>query len=329
MSYALLGLIMIMVGSVADTPERLDRLVAAFACWTIVACAIALGMYYTGATKVAVGLIGNRNALALYINMAVIGALLAYSRIRGAVPRLIILIGVPILLLTLALTLSRTGLVVMVVALVSVWYRLARERGFLMLLGSTLACAVIVFFLPSAFWKRAETILPSIERREDTFGTRVRLWETGFRLIQDKPLLGVGPGNFILASARYAESGMAAERLNTHNVYVGVAVESGLVGLALYLAIILSAFGGVHRAIRAARRVGRSDLALAGITVETMMLAAMLNGLTQNVENLKLTWIGFGMCVALIAVVRTTLIHERATVVREAGGEGVPEVAAT
>ena len=309
-TYSLLGLSMMMIGAVVDTPERLVRLVFAQAGWTIVASVIALVMYYGGITHVAQGVAGNRNQLAMYINMAVIAALLVYTLIRGTVPRLIILAGVPVLLLALGLTLSRTGLIVMGVTLGSVWYRLARERGFLILLGSTLACVTLFFFLPGKFWARAGTILPSIERQDDTFGMRVRLWETGLRLVEDRPLTGVGPGNFALASARYAEAGMAGMHLNTHNAYVGVAAEEGLPGLALFLTVFLSAMIGVRRGIRAARAAGRTDLALVGITVETMVIAALLTGITMNIEGLKLTWIGLGMCVAFSAIVRKTVARE-------------------
>jgi O-antigen ligase len=240
----------------------------------------------------------------------VIAALLVYKLIQGVVPRLVLMVGVPVLLLTLALTLSRTGLIVLVITILSVWYRLARERGFMVLLGSTLACLALVVVLPGEFWQRAGTILPSIEGQEDTFGIRVRLWMIGARIIEDNPFLGVGPGNFIHASNRYAAAGVSGYRLNAHNTYVGTAAETGLVGLALLLAVIVSAMVGARRVVRAARQAGRSDLALAGVTVETMMLALMLSGLTGNIEGTKILWIGLGMCVAFVGVARKSLAEE-------------------
>ena len=322
-TYSLLGLSMMMIASVVDSPERLIRLVFAQAAWTIVASIIALVMYYGGITHVAQGVAGNRNQLAMYINMAVIAALLVYPLMRSALPRAVVLAGVPVLLLALGLTLSRTGLIVMGVTLASVWYRLARERGFLILLGSTLACVTLVFFLPSKFWERAATIAPSIERREDTFGMRVRIWETGLRLIEDSPLVGVGPANFTVASARYSEAGLAGMHLNTHNAYVGVASETGLPGLALFLGVIVSAMVGVRRGIRAARQAGHGELALVGITLETMLFAAVLSGITMNVEVLKLTWIALGMCVAYAGIVRSMLAHDARAAVPAAPAEAV------
>jgi putative inorganic carbon (HCO3(-)) transporter len=261
-------------------------------------------------TPVASGIVGNRNQLATYINMGVIAALLMYPLIQGAVPRLLLMAGVPILLLTLALTLSRTGLIVLLVTLFFVWYRLARERGFLVLLGSTLACLTLVFFLPGDFWQRAGTIVPSIERQENTFGKRVDLWQVGLRVIQDHPVLGVGPGNFILASARYAEGGLTGQRLNSHNTFVGTAAESGLIGMALFLSVVVSAIVATRRGVRIARQAGERALALMGITAETMIWAVMMSGITGNVEALKVLWIGLGMCVAFVSVVDSTLGRE-------------------
>jgi O-antigen ligase len=306
LSYVLLAMSVVMIGSVVDTPERLRGLLFALACWTTLSALIALVMYYAGSTRVAVGLMGNRNELAMYINMGAIAALLVYPLLRGVVPRLMLMAGIPVLMLALALTLSRTGLIVMLLTLLTVWYRLARERGFLLLLGSTLACAALAFLLPGAFWARASTILPSIERQEDTFGMRVRLWGTGLRLVEERPLTGVGPGNFMQASSRYASGKLAMMHLNSHNTYVGTAAETGLVGLALFLLAIASIVTAVRRAAHAARQAGLSELALEGVTVETMLLAVLLTGITMNVEGLKAFWIGLGMCVAFVGIVRNT-----------------------
>ncbi|HEV8200071.1 MAG TPA: O-antigen ligase family protein [Candidatus Polarisedimenticolia bacterium] len=328
MTYVLLGLSMMMIGSVVDTPVKLRNFLFATACWTILTAMIALAMYYAGATPVATGLTGNRNLLATYINVGAIATLLVYPLVGGVLSRLILMLGVPALLLALALTLSRTGLIVMAVTILNVWYRLARERGFLVLLGSTLACVALIFFLPGEFWSRASTILPSIERQEDTFGMRVRLWQTGVRLVEDYPLLGTGPGNFPLGSTRYASGGIAGEHLNSHNAYVGTAAETGLPGLALFVGVLLSAMFGARRAAAAARQVGRTDLALLGVTVETMLLALMLSGITGNVEGIKVTWIGLGMCVSFIGITRRALAFEVAGVAMAADA-GVPEAHAT
>ncbi|HET8945678.1 MAG TPA: O-antigen ligase family protein [Candidatus Polarisedimenticolia bacterium] len=328
MTYVLLALSMMAIGSVVDSPLRLRNLLFATALWTIVTAVIALAMYYMGLTPVASGLTGNRNLLATYINVGAVAALLVYPLLRAVLPRLFLLVGIPTLLLALALTLSRTGLIVMAISILTVWYRLARERGFLVLLGSTLACVALLFFLPGAFWTRASTILPSIERQEDTFGMRVRLWETGIRLVEDYPLLGTGPGNFPLGSARYASGVIAGLHLNSHNAYVGTAAETGLPGFALFVAVLFSAMVGARRSAAAARQAGRTDLGLLGVTVETMLLALMLSAITGNAEASKILWIGLGMCVAFIGIVRRTLAVEVARV-ETAADPGLPEVQAT
>jgi O-antigen ligase len=326
-TYVLLALSMMMIGSVLDTPQRLRNFIFAIACWTIFTSVIALGMYYAGMTPYAVGW-SNRNLLAMYINVGAIAALLLYPLMQGLLARLVVMIGVPVLLLTLALTLSRTGLIVMAVTILSVWYRLARERGFLVLFGTALACVALVFLLPGQFWERANTILPAIERQEDTFGMRVRVWQTGLRLIEDHPFLGVGPANFVQVSTRYNPVGVLGRHLNSHNTYVGTAAETGLIGMALFLVVVIGATVSVRRAVHAARLAGRDDLALMGVNAETMILAIMLTSITMDTQGHKILWIGLGICVGFVAIVRTSLAHASPSVV-PAAGEAVPEAATT
>src|SRR3989304_5970566 len=93
-------------------------------------------MYYLGMTPTASGLVGNRNLLATYINVAIVCAYLLHQETRDGARRIVLAACLPILFLGLALTFSRAGLIVLVFALVLVWYRAARQRKFLLLVGS-------------------------------------------------------------------------------------------------------------------------------------------------------------------------------------------------
>lgn len=322
-TYGMLSVTALMVVSVVNTPERLRRLFTALALWVGLSGIIALVMYYAGATLVASGFVGNRNILALYCNIGLAGAFLLQTLTRAPMTKILLFASLPITLLTLGLTLSRTGLVIMLVALTVVGYRLLRQRGVMLLLGGALAIVVLGVVLPASFWSRAGTILPSIERQQDTFGMRVRLWEAGVRMVEDRPIFGVGPGNFRLVLARYARGGLAGTQLNAHNAYVVVAAETGLPGLALFLSIMIAGGLAARGVARAARAAGREDLALAAFMVQLLTFIVLCTGITMTVEGLKILWILVGAGQALVGIARVELSQAGATEPAVALGEPV------
>lgn len=59
---------------------------------------------------------------------------------------------------------------------------------------------------------------------------RMRLLDYGLRVFAEHPLLGVGFGNGPDALARYA-----GDSLSVHNLFLGVAIETGIVGIVIFL----------------------------------------------------------------------------------------------
>ena len=186
--------------------------------------------------------------------------------------------------------------------LVVVWYRVARQKKFLLLAGSIGMISLLASLLPATFWERAESIVPAIrqEQRKDSFTARLRLWTVAGRMIQDRPVFGVGPGNFIEAFPRYAKGN---ERmfvgLVTHNAYVGVAAEHGLVGGALFMMIFGYALYIARQSSLRGRGTARSDLEVVAIVVEVGLLVILFSGLSANIETSKCLWMFFGLAVAI------------------------------
>jgi len=189
---------------------------------------------------------------------------------------------------------------VLAVTLVLVWYRAARQRKFLLLVGSIGMICVLTFVLPTAFWLRAGSIVPAIRKQEDTFGARLGLWRVAMRMVEDRPIVGVGPNNYVAAYPHYARSG---DRLYltfvSHNAFVGMAAETGLVGLGLFLLISGLALRNARRAILTGRVLERSEIENFGVVAEVCLLAILMAGLSGNVEGLKCLWIFYGLAVAM------------------------------
>ncbi len=88
------------------------------------------------------------------------------------------------------------------------------------------------------------------EVRDASVDKRKLLLAVGLRMFEDSPLLGVGAGNFGKHYARYAnEIGSSApqyddpgDRQYPHSLYVELAAENGLAGLAVFAAAMVVAF---------------------------------------------------------------------------------------
>jgi O-antigen ligase len=282
---------------------------------TTLAGIYALALYFEGVTTVAAGTVLDRNQLAVNINIAIVCAYILYQVSHSAAERAALLVALPILFLSLALSFSRGGYITFVVALFLVMYRVAKTRGYVVLAGSLAMIALISTTLPDSFYQRVSSIVPSIEHQEDTFGIRVLLWKAGLRMIADNPVLGVGPGNFMLAQPHYVHGRIYSRFvLTSHNLFIGVAAETGLVGLGLYLFMVVAA-------LREAGRPGRKwspgarDLELAGVGVEICIVVILMGGLTGSAETSKYLFMLFGMAstVGRLALARTSVTSRAAS----------------
>lgn len=90
-----------------------------------------------------------------------------------------------------------------------------------------------------------ETFLPRFDLEEPTIKIRVHIWKQALEIIEDYPVLGVGLGNYEVIAWKYLdqtaadmtrESNTRIDR--THNEYLNLACELGMVGLFMFLAFL-------------------------------------------------------------------------------------------
>jgi O-antigen ligase len=285
----------LMFRSVVDSPERLRGVY-----WSIVVCTwivtiLALIEYYLGRTPNVSGLVKNRNLMATYIDIAIVCAYFLHGMTRHRGARMFLASTLPVLFLGVALTFSRAGLVMLCFALVLAWYFVTRMHSFILMLGSMMLLLTMTFVLPDTFWRRAGSIVPAIQRQEDTFGTRVRLWRVGWAMVQDRPLTGVGAGNFNIAFPRYGRGEFKFSNFATHNAYVGMAAETGVVGLGLYLVLQLLSIRKARRAMLNGGLERRVLAAAATVIIPMMMIGA----LAGDAQYLKMLWMWLGLAAAV------------------------------
>jgi O-antigen ligase len=320
-TFSQLGLAALMFRSVADSPARLRGVYWEIVAWTWFSTIVGIAGYYMGMAGSAAGLLKNKNLMASYINIAIICAYLLYGMTRHKGARLLLAASLPVFFLGAALSFSRGGLVSLGVALILVWYFSARQRSFQILFASAALMLTIAFVLPETFWKRAGSIVPAIRHQEDTFGSRVRIWKVGWAMVQDRPITGVGAGNFNLAYPRYGRRELVFSSLAPHNTYVGMAAETGLVGLALYLLVHLSSLRLANRASSWGLENDRVDLHMLAVAAQVCILSMMVGGLSGDAQTGKMLWMWLGLTAGIGTMVPRKPIAARQEI---PGNEGAP-----
>jgi O-antigen ligase len=90
----------------------------------------------------------------------------------------------------------------------------------------------------------AELRAPSFETIDRVLSQRLTIWHTASNMLVDRPLTGVGAGGFAAAYNQYAtlRDDMFRDRgvkvYHAHQLYVGLAAETGLIGLLAFFVVI-------------------------------------------------------------------------------------------
>ena len=112
----------------------------------------------------------------------------------------------------------------------------------------------VLFMLLGTGTSRYSTIL-NVEEDYNYFEEtgRLAIWERGIDLMASNFVTGVGVGCFDQAiGEQRAEEGLLPRWQPAHNAFIQIGTETGLLGLALFIAMILNAFTGFARVKRSA-----------------------------------------------------------------------------
>jgi len=198
---------------------------APFVDWIMYAPMLALGAYLSLRRALFVKIISER---------------IAYSFIAG------------LILLNLAFSGGRAGMIMFVVLLVMLVFERIKARG-----KAALLCAVILplFFLTAysaihSFAARVDAGISDIRTFSDdpntSVGQRMVYWTTTFRLFLQHPVLGVGSGDLQTEYAKIKPEqwAMTPDSYNPHNQYLMTAATTGLLGLTGLFFVFYAAAAG-------------------------------------------------------------------------------------
>ena len=233
----------------------------------------------------------------------VLAAGLAVQRGRPLL-RLALAGAVMVLGVGLGATESRGGFLAAVVVCLGAIAVMRGQRLQVAAFVTVLALAVGAWFVVSpGSWQRVSSV-------SDGGSGRTDIWHVATEVGKDHPVFGVGLQQFPVVSPKYlALPGAVArgdllvsQRILVHNLYLQAWVDTGLVGLLLYLTIAAASLRAGWVAARRFERAGDRDMTALARTAVLALVGAMTAAIfLSNIDDRR-TWVLLGLGPALLTL---------------------------
>jgi O-antigen ligase len=235
----------------------------------------------------------DENYAAAAMSMAIPFAYFSIFTATRTITKVLYAVLAGIFIVAVVASFSRGGFLGLGAALLYCWLRSPKGRSSY-LIPSALA-VTLVFAATPAYWTEMESIT---DMGEATIQYRFDLWQIAYRMFEDYPLTGVGPGNFVWNAGDYQSPTATSV---THSLYFELLAEVGLAGFCLFLAILrrnrldLQVVADVTRDAQGdLRRLGYYERAIAGSFV-----GVLVSGASVSLLYYSHVWILTAMTVAL------------------------------
>jgi O-antigen ligase len=279
-SYVKIMIVFVLMMNTLTTTARLERLMTLILLCIGFISALGVMNYASGSNLVeggrlagpVGGIFGNPNDLALNMVTFLPAAIVVALSSRQPALKRAVAAGIAVLMFaTIVFTKSRGGLLGLLAALAVL---LVMARGWMRSVLAVLAivgAVAVAPMLPASFWDRMTTIVDEAQDKQFTGSREARqlVMTDGINTFLEFPFTGVGAGQF----KNYNPPERKTRWLETHNVLIQVAAETGLFGLLAFLFLIVRAF----MAALATRRLMR-DPAARALSEHTLGLTAGLVG---------------------------------------------------
>ena len=249
--------VFVLLACVVDSTARVRTIAAVLTGCAVVIAVVALDHYRTGMVSAGSGdriagygssaMAGNPNDLALLLNIVIpVTAGLTLST-RSTSRRLLGIGAIALSIAGIVVTFSRAGFLTLAVTGVLFLWRLFRRGAGMPAAMVAVGAVLVVLLMPSGYADRLSTVS---DIDSDTTGSAQGRWKdnvlaAGFFV--QHPLIGAGAGMDYLALNELR----GPRWTSVHNIYLNYAVDLGVIGLALFLAIYASAWKGIARVTKA------------------------------------------------------------------------------
>jgi O-antigen ligase len=201
------------------------------------------------------------------------------------------LAGTGVIALAVFLTMSRGALAAVAAVVIVFLFRLRLNWRLLL---PVVAAGVALLFMPQLFFERMQ------EAAGSRMGRRQDIWLIGIHSLKSYGVFGAGLENFQHAFQRYVGTSRfsVGDQRNSHNIYLCVAVEFGILGM-LFL------FLAVRSHLRAFPRPTKNILTSAKLVAfEAVCWGMLISGFSVDILWRKAFWFVWALSVVAIHVQR-------------------------
>ncbi|MBI2911626.1 MAG: O-antigen ligase family protein [Chloroflexi bacterium] len=132
---------------------------------------------------------------------------------------------------------------------------------------------------------------------------RMAVWQAAWSMFEERPLTGVGAGNFARLYPDYALRNWKDPQAHAHNFYLNLLSETGLLGLTAFLVFCLALLAfACHTVLLARRRTGADDHYGVALGLAAALAAITIHNLFDHLFVHSMT-IQLGLLAGLLAVV--------------------------
>jgi O-antigen ligase len=243
------------------------------------------------------GLAAGINGAARYFLIALMFGYFLLTQQKKKLVKFFLIVGMVVLLYGVFVTVSRTGLLLLVAGLGLLLIQNLGTKNKIYLFILAFCALVLVWVQADNIVAIFQSISGSILAGTDTVGIRYGLWQAGLRMWADNTITGVGIGQFSQRLPFYGRDLLRPRYLSLgpHNMYIAVLSETGLVGLIFFLAMFAASMRFLFQATHSLTPEVK-ELAQAWIIILALVLIA---GITKQDQYDKLTWMAVGVSMAI------------------------------
>jgi O-antigen ligase len=251
------------------------------------------------------GLVGDPNYFSFYLLISLAFAASVAMASKTTRGRVLVWLMFVLILAGIVNTYSAgalVGVAAVIGGTILLQFRVSARRALAAFGVIAVATAIVAVMAPPSYREVVQDKYQGVSNGSfQDFGTgRGAAWEAAAREIASNPVMGVGLGGERVMRAiaeRYTHD--LVTRKAAHNMYLGLAVGTGVVGLGVFLVILGSCCSVLWSAHARAARLGRTDSVVASACLLTALLVVATQGLTISIELEKYTWLIVGACLAV------------------------------
>lgn len=189
-------------------------------------------VFYTGELPRIEGTMGHPNILAGYAIMLFFPLVFIFIKEKERNWRIFYFIELILLIINIVLTYSRASWIALVLGFLALGIYYSYKLLIPLVIGGGIA-----LFIPTVQLRLSQFTDPSIN------SGRQRIWTLAMKCFSEHPIFGVGIGNYEAVHpqyvARFPELDPGEAIYHTHNVYLKIAAELGIIGVVIFIASII------------------------------------------------------------------------------------------